>query len=171
MITNMQKFSDGKRDTVNKIHLAFQKFTDEKRDEMTNQRVSKDFWQMKNTAVQGNTLTRAPLTDESFMSHTVPQMNLYEYKKKDLKLKTKFVTTENKECQTDGESDTGFIKRSFLRFSAVTPEESKVVTNCGEEPSPNVVVPDPFGLDSLQIVCGKCMKLRPPTSDKCMTCL
>lgn len=154
MVSNMQKLNDGKRDTVNKIHFTFQKFTDEKRDELTNQRVSKDFWQMKNMATQGNTLVRAPLTDESFMAHTVPQMNLYEYKKKDLKLKTKFTKTENKECQTEGEFDTS-IKRSSRRFSAASPAEVKEATR-EEEPKANTVVPDPFGLDSLQIVCGKC---------------
>jgi len=68
----LDKFNAGKTEVINKIHFAFEKFTNEKRDELTNQRVSKDFQLIKNTTLQGNNLVKAPLIDETFMAHSVP---------------------------------------------------------------------------------------------------
>jgi hypothetical protein len=75
----------------------------EKKDELTNQRVTKDFQALKSTTIQGNNLERAPLVDETFMAHSVPQMNLYEYKHRgNVKVtKKQHLRTANKDTQTE----------------------------------------------------------------------
>ena len=45
-------------------------------------------------------MVKAPLVDEAFMAHSVPQMNLFEYKHKGHKIKAKFTRTQNEEVQT-----------------------------------------------------------------------
>lgn len=109
------------------------------------------------------------------MAHSVPQMNLFEYKHKSLKLKTKFIRTKTQETQTSFNNtpmnrvpkDINYTPQSSDQ--AINIDASKQGGKQGTNKTEFSIV-DIFGLSSLSIVCGECLKLRAPTDHNCKNC-
>lgn len=92
-------------------------------------------------------MTKAPLVDESFMAHTVPQMNMYEYKHRNLKLKPVQIThTVNNETQTDFDNTFSDVQPRHVLVPEPKPDLREKEVKEPQETSQ--AVENPFGIES-----------------------